>query len=127
VRSKRSVVEVRVASLGAALVFAGAVSGFLVLTAAGSTQTIGLSPGLRYCQRRGGPGNYLAASPSVSCSTARKVEVRVFSPSCVSRTRCYAYRFTCLAFWDGRYDRPFSYTHHAICRHGARRIEMDEG
>src|SRR5438876_849160 len=35
--------------------------------------------------------------------------------------------FTCLAFWDGRYDRPFTYTHHAICREGALRIEMDEG
>jgi hypothetical protein len=97
--------------------------GFLVLTAQGSA----LRPGLRYCKRPGGPGNYLAASPSVACSTARKVEAKVFSSACVNRTRCLAYRFTCLAYWDGHYDRPFSYTSHAICRSGARRIEMDEG
>jgi hypothetical protein len=103
------------------------VGGFLVATAAGSAQGSGPGPGLRYCKRPGGPGNFLAASPSVSCSTARKVEVRVFSQACVNRTRCHAYRFTCLAFWDGRYDRPFSYTSHAICRSGARRIVMDEG
>jgi hypothetical protein len=97
--------------------------GFLVLTAQGSA----LRPGLRYCKRPGGPGNYLAASPSVACSTARKVEAKVFSSACVNRTRCLAYRFTCLAYWDGHYNRPFSYTSHAICRSGARRIEMDEG
>jgi hypothetical protein len=83
--------------------------------------------GLRYCHRPGGPGNFLAASPSVPCTTARKVEAKVFSTVCVQRTRCDGYGFTCLAFWDGRYDRPFTYTHHAICRDGALRIEMDEG
>ena len=84
-------------------------------------------PGLRYCRRPGGPGNFLAASPGILCSVALKVEAKVFSPTCVQRTRCDGYRFTCLAFWDGRYDRPFSYTHHAVCRDGALRIEMDEG
>ena len=103
------------------------VEGFLVATAAGSVQASGPGPGLRYCKRPGGPGNFLAASPSVSCVTARKVEARVFSQACINRTRCYAYRFTCLAVWDGRYDRPFSYTSHAICRSGGRRIVMDEG
>jgi hypothetical protein len=88
---------------------------------------LGLSPGLRYCKRPGGPGNYLAASPSVSCATARKVEAKVFSSPCVRRTRCLAYGFTCLAYWDGRYDEPFWDVHHAICRSGSRRIEMDEG
>jgi hypothetical protein len=103
-------------------------AGFLALTACGNTQALGgPGPGLRYCKRPGGPGNYLAASPNVSCTTARKVEVKVFSQSCIKRTRCYAYGFKCLAFWDGRYDRPFSYTSHAICRAGARRVEMDEG
>ena|SRR5438132_12971831 len=101
--------------------------GSLVLTAAGNTRGLGLGPGLRYCKRPGGPGNYLAASRTVSCRTARRVEAKVFSPSCINRTRCYAYGFTCLALWDGRHDRPFSYTSHAICRSGARRIEMDEG
>jgi len=84
-------------------------------------------PGLRYCKHPGGPGNFLAASPRVPCSTARTVEAKVFSSSCVERTRCDAAGFTCLAFWDGRYDRPFSYTHHAVCRAGVLRIEMDEG
>ncbi len=83
--------------------------------------------GLRYCRRPGGPGNFLAASPRVRCSTALKVETRVFSSACVERTRCNAYGFTCLALWDNRYDRPFSYTHHAVCRDGALRIEIDEG
>jgi hypothetical protein len=101
--------------------------GFLVVAAAGNARGLGPGPGLRYCKRPGGPGNYLAASPSVSCSTARKVEAKVFSPACMKRTRCLAYRFTCVSYWDGRYDRPFSYSHHAICRSGARRIEMDEG
>jgi len=100
-------------------------SGFLAVTVAGNAQ--GPGPGLRYCKRPGGPGNYLAASPNVSCALARKVEAKVISPSCYSRTRCVAYGFVCLAYWDGRYDRPFSYAHHAICRAGARRIEMDEG
>ena len=101
--------------------------GFFAFTGIGSTQGPDLRPGLRYCKRPGGPGNYLAASPSVSCRAAREVELRVFSRACRNRTRCYAYGFTCLAFWDGRYDRPFSYTHFATCRAGARRIEADEG
>lgn len=92
-----------------------------------AAQGSALPPGLRYCKRPGLAGDYLGASPSVSCSTARKVEAKVFSSACITRTRCLAYRFTCLAYWDGRYGRAFSYTNHAICRSGARRIEMDEG
>src|ERR1700680_2827051 len=78
-------------------------------------------PGLRYCERPGGPGNFLAASPSVSCRTARHVAARVFSSACANRNRCGAYGFTCLALWEDRYDRPFSYPHHAVCRSGNRR------
>lgn len=83
--------------------------------------------GTRYCKRPGLPGNYLAASPTVSCTTASRVEGKVFSSSCVNDNHCDAEGFACLAYWDGRYDRPFEYTHHAICRSGAQRIEMDEG
>ena len=43
------------------------------------------------------------------------------------KNRCVVVGFTCLAFWDGRYDQPFDYTHHAICHDGKRRIDMDEG
>jgi hypothetical protein len=103
------------ATLGTALVV------FLTATAAFGTS------GLRYCERPGGPGNFLAASPSVSCRTARKVEARVFSSACDEHNRCDAYGFDCLAVWEGRYDRPFSYTHHAVCHSGRRRIVLDAG
>jgi len=83
--------------------------------------------GLRYCRKPAGPGSFVAASPGVSCRTAFEVEAKVFSDACFERTRCDGYGFTCLAFWDGRYDRPFSYTHHAVCRDGALRVEIDEG
>jgi hypothetical protein len=86
------------------------------------------APGsLRYCLRPGGPGNYLAASWSVPCRIARQVEATVFAEPCSGRTRCIAGGFTCLALWEGRYDRPFDYTHHAMCRDKSRRVEMDEG
>jgi hypothetical protein len=83
--------------------------------------------GLRYCRRPVTGGGFLAASPNVDCTTARRIETKVFSPACIGRTRCDAYGFTCLAVWDGRYDRPFTYTHHAACQTGKRRVEMDEG
>lgn len=69
----------------------------------------------RYCEKPGGPGNFLAASPGVSCATARRVIARVLSPVCVKRTRCSAYGFRCVAYWSGRFDQPFSYTNHALC------------
>jgi hypothetical protein len=81
----------------------------------------------RYCQKPGGPGNFLAASPDVSCTTARKVIARITSPACITRTRCTAYRFRCVAYWSGRFDRPFSYTHHAECNDGWRWILWDGG
>src|ERR1700690_2073842 len=109
VRRRRSVAGsgiTYVLSMRYVLVACIVASGFLVVATIGSAQGRGAGPGLRYCKRPGGPGNYLAASPSVSCATARKVEAKVFSSACVQRTRCLAYGFTCLAFWDGRYDRP---------------------
>jgi len=81
----------------------------------------------RYCQKPGGPGNFLAASPGVPCATARKVIARVLSPACVHRTRCTAYGFRCVAYWSGRFDQPFSYTNHALCNEGWRWIFWDGG
>ena len=81
----------------------------------------------RYCQKPGGPGNFLAASPGVSCATARKVIARVLSSACVSRTRCTAYGFRCVAYWSGRFDQLFSYTNHALCDEGWRWILWDGG
>ncbi len=80
-----------------------------------------------YCRRVGLSLSELSATGDVPCATARKVEATVFSRRCISKNRCIASGFTCLAVWDGRYDRPFDYSHHAICRAGNRRIDMDEG
>ncbi len=80
-----------------------------------------------YCRRVGLSLSELSATGDVPCATARKVEATLFSRRCVSRNRCIVSGFTCLAFWDGRYDRPFSFTHHAICHDRTRRIDMDEG
>jgi hypothetical protein len=80
-----------------------------------------------YCRRPDNSGAELSATGNVACTAARSVEAHVFSARCVRRNRCLAAGFTCLAFWDGRYDRPFDFTHHAICHDGRRRIAMDEG
>jgi hypothetical protein len=82
---------------------------------------------LSYCRRPDLSWAELEATGDVRCATARNAEAKVFSTACVTRNRCIAFGFTCLALWDGRYDRPFDYTHHAICRDGERRIVMDEG
>jgi hypothetical protein len=84
-------------------------------------------PHLSYCRRPDNSGAELSATGDVPCATARKVEAAVFSARCGRKNRCTAERFTCLAYWDGRYDRPFEFTHHAICHEGKRRIVMDEG
>ena len=84
-------------------------------------------PGLRYCRPPAESGAYLEASPGVTCATARQVEATVFSDRCYNRTVCDALGFTCVAYWGGRYDRPFSFTHHAVCRDpNDERIVMDE-
>ena len=80
-----------------------------------------------YCRRPDLSGAELSATGDVPCATARQVEADIFSPRCGTRNRCVALGFTCVAYWDGRYDRPFEYTHHAICHDGRRRIVMDEG
>jgi hypothetical protein len=79
--------------------------------------------GLRYCERPGGPGNFLAASPTVSCALATKV-ARGFT---CSGARCRVHAFLCFSYWSGAYG-PIEYTHHAICTDArARRIAWDGG
>lgn len=90
--------------------------------------------GLRFCERPNGPGAFMAASPNVSCGTARVVRSRVFgraffstrSTPCENRTYCVVRGFRCWGKWEGRL-RPFSYAHHASCRAGRRRIVIDIG
>jgi hypothetical protein len=83
--------------------------------------------GLRFCEFPGGPGNFLAASPSVSCRLAEVVVARIQS-QCGSASRCVAEGFRCVAEWGGRYGRSFGYTSHAICEAGLeRRVVWDGG
>ena len=83
-------------------------------------------PGLRFCEFPGGPGNFLAASPAVRCAVASDVESGI--SACFSKTRCTVDGFRCIAEWAGRYDHPFSFTHHAICvRDARRRVVWDGG
>jgi hypothetical protein len=81
-----------------------------------------------YCRRPGLSWAELSATGDVPCAAARKVEAVVFSARCAKKNRCLVLGFTCLAYWDGRYDRPFEYTNHAVCDDNRkRRVEMDEG
>jgi hypothetical protein len=83
-------------------------------------------PGLRFCEFPGGPGNFLAASPAVRCAVASDVESGI--SACFSKSRCTVDGFRCIAEWAGRYDHPFSFTHHAICvRDARRRVVWDGG
>ena len=82
--------------------------------------------GLRFCEFPGGPGDFLAASPAVPCALAAEVESGI--STCFSKTRCSVDRFRCIAEWAGRYNQPFSFTHHAICVRGASdRVVWDGG
>jgi hypothetical protein len=80
----------------------------------------------RYCEKPN-PNAYLAVSSGVSCATAERVKRRIISPACYLRTRCVVAGFRCVAYWDGRFDRPFTYTHHALCVSGWRWIVWDGG
>jgi hypothetical protein len=82
--------------------------------------------GLRFCEVPGGPGNFLAASPAVPCRVAADVESKI--SACIEKTRCKVDGFRCIAEWAGRYNQPFSYTHHAICvRDANNRVVWDGG
>lgn len=82
--------------------------------------------GLRQCEPSNLAGAFLAASPSVSCRTARSVRRRLFEKPCEDRTYCVVLGFHCYGQWEGRL-RTFSYAHHASCRSGRRRIVLDTG
>lgn len=90
--------------------------------------------GLRECERPNPVGAFLAASPSVSCRTARVVRARLFgrgyfatrSTPCENRTFCVVMGFRCYGRYAGRLRR-FSYAHHASCRARDRRIVVDIG
>ncbi len=79
-----------------------------------------------YCERPDNAGAFPAASPGVPCGTARGV-VRTLRSTCWNRNRCVVDGFRCIAEWDGRFDRPFFFTHHALCNSGWRWIEWDGG
>jgi len=89
--------------------------------------TDGHSVRLRYCQRPGGPGNFIAASQGVSCATAAAVIRTVASLPCNTRTECLAHSFRCLEYYGGRYGGIFRIYDHALCTDGRRRIEWDGG
>jgi hypothetical protein len=79
--------------------------------------------GLRFCQRPGGPGDFIAASPTVSCALAAKV-AQGFT---CNGSRCRIRGFLCFSYWSGAYG-PIEDTHHAICTDDrARRVVWDGG
>lgn len=90
--------------------------------------------GLRYCERPAVNGAFLSATPDVSCHTARTVRAQLFGRAyfstrptpCENRTYCVVMGFRCYGRYTGRL-RPFSYSHHASCRSGRRRILLDIG
>jgi len=82
---------------------------------------------VRYCEKPDNAGAFLVASSGVSCATAQAVEKAIVSRACYARTRCVASGFQCVSYWDGRFDRPFEFTHHALCNSGWRWIEWDGG
>ena len=88
--------------------------------------TRGRSVRLRYCERPGGPSNFVAASQGVTCNTAAFV-VRAIEHRCTARGSCEVGSFRCRSYWNGRYGQRFGNVHHALCTNGRRRIEWDGG
>lgn len=88
---------------------------------------VALAEPSRYCEKPNEPGAFLAASPGVTCATAETVKKKLLSPACYQRERCVVEGFRCVAFWDGRFDRPFTDTHHALCSSGWHWIVWDGG
>jgi hypothetical protein len=83
---------------------------------------------LRYCDRPGVAGQYIAATANVSCRTARQVTAAMFSNRCINRITCQSHGFTCRSHYPGANGRPFAFTHHGTCLRGKnRRIEFDGG
>jgi len=81
---------------------------------------------VRYCQRPGGPGNFLAASKGVTCGTASSV-IRKVNTRCNFDSSCVVAPFRCRAYYSGKFGGSFNFDSHALCRDGARRILWDGG
>lgn len=100
--------RLRVAALGISAPLAALVVG--VAASAAPTRAT------RYCDTPD-PIASLAASPRVTCATAKTIE-KALKGRCFADTSCLVEGFRCAAYWDGRFDRRFSFTHYAICVHG---------
>ena len=87
--------------------------------------TPGHTARMRYCQRPGGPGNFLAASHGVTCETATAV-IDGYTHRCMAGTTCIPDGFSCSP-WTGRHEGTFDGQAHAVCTKGPRRIEWDGG
>ena len=106
-----------------ALLVFGSVAAILVAGTASVAQA-----NMRYCERPGGPGNFISATPNVKCSTAFHVVHQIFSPACWNSNRCYTRGFVCLSYWNGSFSHPFSFSHHGFCTaSGGRKIRFDFG
>jgi hypothetical protein len=81
----------------------------------------------RFCEKPDNAGAFLVASPGITCATAEQVKRRLISALCYAKTRCAVLGFRCVAYWEGRFTRPFEFTHHALCNSGWRWIEWDGG
>lgn len=100
------------ASLGAAFLVGRATgSGTRLAFAVARSSPTGYE---RYCQKPD-PNASLAVSAGVSCAVAAKIKHFLISPPCFAHLRCTSAGFRCVAYWDGRFDRPFAYSHYALC------------
>jgi hypothetical protein len=79
----------------------------------------------RYCEKPN-PNASLAVSPGVTCATAKAVEKALIG-RCYSRKSCVVARLRCIAYWDGHFDQPFSFTHYAICVDATRWVIWNGG
>jgi hypothetical protein len=84
---------------------------------------------LRYCQRFTNSSAYTAATPNVSCATAKAVVHRITDRSCWPNQQCDVGRFACVSYYsEFGLSKPFLDSHHGICvASHARRIEFDLG
>lgn len=99
---------------------------FGVMAVVGSPVRTASAQAERFCDKPDNAGAFLAVSPGVTCATAQRVKQKLIG-ACYTRSRCVAKGFRCVAYWDGRFDRPFEFTHHALCVNGWRWILWDGG
>ena len=109
-------------------VSAATITAVVVIAAAVASPAAATHITLRYCEAPVGPGAYVAATRNVSCTTAMSVVARITSRKCWGGQQCDIRGFVCISYWNGRFTRPFRFTHHGICTAlGGRRIEFDLG